>query len=371
MVGGGLGAFIGGVHRTAARLDNRYELVAGVFSEEPQEAAMSARLLHIPEDRAYKTYQQMAEREADRSDRVDVVTIVTPNYLHFPIAKAFAEVGFNLICDKPLATTVQEARELAEITLQKDLIFCVTHNYTGYPMVREARALVANGELGAIRAVRATYSQQWLTTALEKTGNRQAAWRQDPSKGGAAGCIGDIGSHAFNLAAFVTGLEVEAVCAEICTFVPDRRVDDHAQVLIRYRGGARGLVWASQVAPGEDQRLELAVYGERGGLVWQHDSAERLVVTQFGDRPRILVRGAAGMSAAATRSTRLPAGLPEGYFECFANLYSDVADAITAKLDGKPVVNPEFPTVHDGVKVIEFIHACLRSSKAGATWIPL
>ncbi|HEX7908216.1 MAG TPA: Gfo/Idh/MocA family oxidoreductase [Paraburkholderia sp.] len=371
MVGGGLGAFIGGVHRAAARLDNRYELVAGVFSEIHEEAVASARLLRVPTERTYLDYNEMAEREAERADRIDAVVIVTPNYLHYPIAEAFARRGFNIICDKPLCTTLEEARKLAAIAREAGVVFCVTQNYTGYPMVREARALVASGVLGKLRTVKVSYAQEWLTTSLETSGHRQAKWRGDPALGGMAGCVADIGSHAFNLAQFISGLDVESLCAELCTFVEGRLVDDHAQVMIRYNGGARGSIWASQVAPGEEQNLEISIYGERGGLVWRHETADRLILSIYGERPQILSRGSAGRSEAAARSTRLPAGLPEGYFECFANLYSDVAEAITARLQGKSDVVPKFPTVDDGVKVIEFIDASIRSNRDGGVWTTL
>ncbi len=368
MVGGGLGAFIGAVHRSAARLDNRFDLVAGALSDKPDEAQESARMLRIAPDRAYMTFEEMAEVESGRADGIDVVSIVTPNHLHFAIGKAFAEKGIHVICDKPLAVSLEQGRTLARIVDKVGIVFCVTHNYTGYPMVREARALVAAGELGSIRSVRVSYSQQWLTDALEQTDNRQAKWRQDPALGGPAGCIGDIGSHAYSLAAFVTGLELESVCAELTTFVSGRRVDDHAQVMLRYEGGARGLLWASQVAPGEDQNLELAVYGKFGGLVWRHEAPDRLTVTRYGDRPQILTRGGPGMSESAARASRLPAGLPEGYFECFANLYSDVSETIIAQIGGAPLSTTHFPSIEDGVKVLEFIDASLRSSHAGATW---
>ena len=274
MVGGGQGAFIGAVHRIAARLDDRYELVAGALSSDPKRARASAAELRIAPERAYPSFQEMAQKEAARDDGIDVVAIVTPNHVHHPAAKAFLEAGIHVICDKPMTTTVEDALDLVETVRRTGLVFGLTHNYTGHPMVREARARVRAGELGTIRVVQVEYPQDWLTTKLEDTGQKQASWRTDPAQSG-GGAIGDIGSHAFNLAAFITGLEAESLCADLSTFVAGRRVDDNCNVLLRYEGGARGMLWACQVAPGNENALRVRVYGDQGGLEWQQEAPDR------------------------------------------------------------------------------------------------
>lgn len=367
MVGGGVGAFIGPVHRSAMRLDNRYELVAGAFSNVKSENAGTAEMLGIDSSRNYDSYEEMAKREASRSDGIEAVTVVTPNFLHAPVAKAFLENGIHVICDKPLTTTLADARELRDIANSKKLRLCVTHNYTGYPMIRQARELVRSGALGKIRSLRVTYPQQWLCNPLEKEGNRQAEWRTDPKLSGAAGCLGDIGSHAFSLADFIVGLDIESICADILNFVPGRKVDDHAQLMIRYKGGARGMIWASQVAPGEDQNLSISIYGETASLHWEHDNANELAYWRLGEARQTLVRGGNGLQASIALSSRLPAGLPEGYFECFANIYSDFAQMM--RTDG--IDHAHVPDANDGVRVLEFVEAALASSQTGSSWFPV
>ncbi len=372
MVGGGQGAFIGAVHRIAARLDDRYELVAGALSSDPERARASAVELRIAPERAYASFAEMAARETAREDCIDVVAIVTPNHLHHPAAKAFLEAGIHVICDKPLTTSLADALDLVETVRRTGLVFGLTHNYTGFPMVREARARVAAGELGAIRIVQAEYPQDWLTTRLEETGQKQAAWRTDPAQSG-GGAIGDIGSHAFNLAAFVSGLEAEALCADLSTFVAGRRVDDNCNVLLRYPGGARGMLWASQVAPGNDNGLRVRVYGDNGGLAWHQETPDFLDLYPLGQPPHKIVRAHPSAGASAAHVTRIPPGHVEGYLEGFANLYSDCAELITARLEAREP-DPEarlVPTVEDGARGVKFITAAIESSARGAVWTGL
>jgi predicted dehydrogenase len=371
MVGGGQGAFIGAVHRIAARLDDRYELVAGALASDPERARASAAGLRIAPDRAYGSFEEMARKEAAREDPIDAVAIVTPNHMHHPVAKAFLEAGIHVICDKPMTTTVEDALDLIHTVRRTGLVFGLTHNYTGFPMVRQARAMVAAGELGRVRVVQVEYPQDWLSTRLEATGQKQASWRTDPARSGAGGCVGDIGTHAFNLAGFVTGLEIEQLCAELSTFVEGRRLDDNCQVLLRYAGGARGMLWASQVAPGNNNALKIRVYGEQGGLEWRQEWPDELHVSPLGKPPQRIVRMGPGAGEAAARASRIPPGHNEGYLEAFANLYSDIAEAITARLEGREP-DPgalDYPTVEDGAQGVKFIDSVVRSSRQGGTWV--
>jgi predicted dehydrogenase len=372
MVGGGQGAFIGAVHRIAARLDDRYELVAGALSADPERAKASAAELGIAPERAYGSYPEMAEKEVARADAIDVVAIVTPNHVHHGPAKAFLEAGIHVICDKPMTTNLADALDLVETVRRTGLVFGLTHNYTGFPMVREARERVQAGELGKLRMVQVEYPQDWLTTRLEETGQKQAAWRTDPAQSG-GGAIGDIGSHAFNLAAFVTGLEAEQLCAELSTFVAGRKVDDNCNILLRYAGGARGMLWASQVAPGNDNALRLRVYGDKGGLAWHQEQPDFLELFPLGQPPRKIVRAQPSAGASAGRVTRIPPGHVEGYLEGFANLYSDCAEQIIARLEGR---EPDpgallVPSVEDGARGVRFITAAIESSSRGAVWTDL
>jgi predicted dehydrogenase len=373
MVGGGPGAFIGAVHRIAARLDDRYEFVAGALSSDPERGRSFAIELGIAPDRAYGSYAAMAAGEAARRDRIDAVAIVTPNHLHHAPAKTFLEAGIHVICDKPLTTTVADALDLAETVRRTGLVFGLTHNYTGYPLVRQARAMVAAGELGRLRVVQVEYAQDWLTTALETTGQKQAAWRTDPAQSGPAGCLGDIGSHAYNIAAFVTGLSCAAVAADLSTFVPGRRLDDNVHMLLRFSGGARGMLWASQVAPGNDNNLRLRVYGERAGLEWRQEEPNHLTLSPLGEPPRLIRRAGAGADATAAHASRLPAGHPEGYLEAFAQLYSDLAEQIAAHRDGRPADPASLlvPDVAAGLEGVRFIAAALDSSSRASAWAML
>ncbi|MDR3493154.1 MAG: Gfo/Idh/MocA family oxidoreductase [Ancalomicrobiaceae bacterium] len=370
MVGGGRGAFIGAVHRIAARLDDRYELVAGALSSDPERALASADDLLIAPDRAYADFADMARMEAARPDCIDVVAIVTPNHLHFPAARAFLAAGIHVICDKPMTRTVAEAEALADLVEKSGLVFVLTHNYTAYPMVRQAKSMVADGVLGKLRLVQVEYPQDWLTTAVEATGSKQAEWRVDPARSGAGGSLGDIGSHAFNLAEYISGLKVETLAADLECFVPGRTLDDNANILMRFAGGAKGMLWCSQVAPGNANALKIRLYGEKGGLEWQQESPNTLLHTPFGEPPRLITRSGPGANAAAAHATRVPSGHPEGYLEGFAQVYADAAELISARLD-KRAPDPAalgVPTVHDGVRGVRFIDAAVRSGRANAGW---
>ncbi|GGH18393.1 oxidoreductase [Alsobacter metallidurans] len=370
MVGGGEGAFIGAVHRIAARLDDRYELVAGALSSTPDRALRSAQALGLAPDRSYPDFAAMARAEAARPDGIEAVAIVTPNHMHAPAAEAFLDAGVHVICDKPLTATLGEAWRLRDKAHASDRIFAVTYNYTGYPLVRHARRMIRDGELGAIRVIQVEYPQEWLSTPLEQTGQKQADWRTDPARSGAGGCIGDIGTHAFQLAHFVSGLAPSHVLAEVTTFVPGRRLDDNVQVLLRYAEGARGALWASQVAPGNDNGLRLRVFGDKGGIDWRQDEPNRLTWSPLGEAPRLIGRGTAAMNADGQRVNRIPAGHPEGYLEAFATLYSEVADAILAKRSGGSVdAAVTFPTIGDGFAGVAFVDAALRSSEGGGVWV--
>ncbi|UFZ05067.1 Gfo/Idh/MocA family oxidoreductase [Bradyrhizobium ontarionense] len=370
MVGGGQGAFIGAVHRIAARIDDQFELVAGALASDPIRAKASAKELGLASDRAYGSFEEMAKAEAARTDGIEAVAIVTPNHMHAPVAKAFLQAGIHVICDKPLTTTVAEAEELVALVRTTGRVFVVTHNYTGYPMVRQARAMVANGELGEIRLVQAEYLQDWLTERLEASDHKQAAWRTDPARSGAGGCIGDIGTHAYNLACFVSGLELDELLAELSTFVAGRRLDDDVQILLKWKGGAKGMLWASQVAVGNENALTLRVYGSKGGLEWAQENPNQLWFTPHGRPKQLLTRGGAGAIGDAARVTRVPSGHPEGYLEGFATIYAEAARAIHAARAGvKPDADVLFPTVEDGLAGVKFIDAAVKSSAAKGVWV--
>lgn len=368
MVGGGQGAFIGAVHRIAARLDDRFELVAGALSSDAARAKASAAELGIADDRAYGSFEEMAKVEAAREDGIEAVAIVTPNHMHAPVAQAFLDAGIHVICDKPMTRTVEEAEELVERVKSSGRLFVLTHNYTGYPMIRQARAMIAAGDLGDIRLVQAEYAQDWLTEKAEDSGSKQAEWRTDPSRSGAGGAIGDIGTHAYNLACFVSGLKLDELCAELTSFVPGRRLDDDVQILMRFAGGAKGMLWASQVAPGNENGLKLRIYGAKGGLEWCQEDPNRLWYTPFGEPKRLITRNGAGAGAEAARVSRVPPGHPEGYLEGFANIYREAADSIVAARDGKAAESVTYPTVEDGLDGMKFIAAAVKSSRAGGVW---
>jgi predicted dehydrogenase len=373
MVGGGEGAFIGAVHRIAARLDDHYELVAGALSATPKKAQQSGRTLGLEPDRVYSDYAAMAKAEAARADGIEAVAIVTPNHLHAPVAEAFLKAGIHVICDKPVTTTSKDAKKLLALAKKTKRIFAVTHNYSGYPMVRHARQMVKDGALGNIRVVQVEYPQDWLTEALEKTGQKQAAWRTDPAKSGAGGAIGDIGTHAHQLAAYVTGLELSELCADLSHFVKGRALDDNAQVMLRYANGARGLLWASQVAPGNQNNLRLRVYGSQGGIDWRQEQPNQLWWSPFGQPTQLIERGTGAANAAAARVSRIPSGHPEGYLEGFATLYAEIAQAIRAARPGGEKADKavHFPTLVDGLKGVEFIEAVVKSSAQGGRWVKL
>ena len=371
MVGGGKDAFIGGVHRIALRLDGYYELVAGSFSSNFDNSKKTGKDLGLAEDRIYKTYQEMAEKESSRSDAIDVVAIVTPNHLHVPIAKIFAEKGIHIICDKPLALSSKEAISLKNIVESKKLIFALTHNYTGYPMVRHARSLIQKGDLGSIRVIQAEYPQDWLTTKAEDSGLKQAEWRTDPKRSGGGGCIGDIGTHAFNLIRFITGLEIEELSADIHTFVKGRLLDDNAQIMLRFKGGAKGALWSSQVAVGNENNLKIRIYGENGGIEWRQEDPNYLYYTEFGHPTQRVTRGSGNVSKEAKDVTRIPPGHPEGYLEGFANIYNDVYKKLYAQINNQNYddSNDCYPTINDGVEGMRFIETALESSKNNGKWI--
>ena len=373
MVGGGKDAFIGAVHRIAARIDGEFDLVAGALSSTPEKARESGAALGLEPDRSYDSFEAMAEAEAAREDGIEAVSIVTPNHVHGPAAKAFLSRGIHVICDKPLTATMAQAEDLAQAIRQAKSLFILTHNYTGYPMIRQAREMIAAGDLGALRVVQVEYPQDWLTEAAEQSGeNKQAEWRTDPERSGAGGSVGDIGSHAHNLACFVAGDRVEKLAADLQAFVPGRRVDDNAHVLLRFAGGTRGMLWCSQVAPGNENALRLRVYGEKGGLEWSQEDPNYLWFTPFGEPKRLLTRGGAGASSAASAVTRTPGGHPEGYLEGFANIYAGAAQAIRAARDGRrdPILDV-LPGLEAGLEGMRFIDACVRSSREDAAWVAL
>lgn len=372
MVGGGQGAFIGGVHRIAARLDGAFQLVAGALSSDPERARASAADLGLDPARAYGSFAEMAKAERARADGIEAVAIVTPNHVHHAAARAFLEAGIHVICDKPLTSTLADAKKLAALAERSGCVFVLTHNYTGYPMVRQAREMVGKGLLGAIRLVQVEYAQDWLTERAEAEGSKQAEWRTDPARSGAGGAAGDIGTHAYNLARFVSGLELDSLSADLDSFVEGRRLDDNAHVMLRFSSGAKGMLWASQVAPGNENALKLRVYGTKGGIEWAQERPDHLWYAPFGEPKRLITRGGAGAGAAAARVTRVPPGHPEGYLEGFANIYAEAARAIKAARRGrKPAKDVLFPTVRDGVEGVAFVEACVRSSKKNGAWTRL
>jgi predicted dehydrogenase len=371
MVGGGRDAFIGAVHRIAMRLDGKIDLVAGAFSSNPEKSKLSGEDLLIDPDRVYPDYQTMVEREQKLpvGERIDFVSIVTPNRTHVPVAKAFLEGGFNVVCDKPLAFNLEEALELQRVVEKTGKVFALTHNYTGYPMVKEARELVRKGELGNLLKVVVEYPQGWLINPIDQEGQKQAAWRTNPEQTGASSCVGDIGTHAENLARYITGLEIDQLCADFTSFVKGRVLEDDANMLVRFKGGAKGVLYASQVSVGEENSLAIRVYGTKGSLEWHQEDPNDLIV-KYADAPRRTYRrGNAYLSDAAKRFTRIPFGHPEAFLEAFANIYLEAARAIEAEVNGQPIPSDcDFPTVKDGVEGMLFIATAVRSAKGGAVW---
>ncbi|HEY6456138.1 MAG TPA: Gfo/Idh/MocA family oxidoreductase [Steroidobacteraceae bacterium] len=371
MVGGGPGAFIGAIHRMAARLEGRYELVAGAFSSNRERGCTLGAQLGLAPQRTYATYEEMARTEAARPDGIEAVVIVTPNHLHYPVAKAFLETGTHVICDKPLTTTLSDALALRDLVRSSGRLFFVTYTYGAYPMVAQAREMVRCGQIGTVRVVQVEYAQGWLSTAVETQGSVQARWRTDPALAGQGGCLGDIGTHAYHLVEYVTGLRTQSVAAELSRFVPGRRLDDNVQVMLRFVGGASGSLWASQVAAGEDNALRIRIYGDTASVCWEQEHPERLRFAPLGAPPQILRRGGAGVGPWATGVTHLPAGHPEGALEGFGLLYSEVADVIIAVREQRPVPATRVATIDDGVAGMKFIDACVRSAQRDAAWVSL
>ncbi len=367
MVGGGRGAFIGGVHRMAAALDGQIELVCGAFSSDPLRSLASGTDLFLQADRCYSDYQQMFRTEASLppEKRMDVVSIVTPNHLHFGPVMMALESGFHVVCDKPLCLNMDEAKKIQVKVKSSGLIFALTHTYTGYPMVKQARQMILNKELGVIRRIVVEYPQGWLSTALESTDHKQAAWRTDPSKSGAAGAMGDIGTHAENLAEYVTGLTIKEICADLHTHISGRKLDDDGSVLLRMNNGARGVLYASQISAGEENNLRIRVYGEKGSIDWSQMEPNTLIVRWLDKSMETLRTGVGNLYPQAQAHTRIPAGHPEGYLEAFANIYRNVAYGIQARLEGEEVdpVYLDFPGVDEGVRGMEFIEAVVKSGK--------
>jgi predicted dehydrogenase len=373
MVGGGDGAFIGAVHRYAARLDDQYTLVAGALSATPDKALRSGRALGLADERCYSDYAAMARAEAARDDGIEAVAIVTPNHLHAPVASAFLKAGIHVICDKPLTASLSEAKKLRALVAKTGLIFALTHNYSGYAMVRQARAMVQQGLLGEIRVVQVEYAQDWLTEPVERAGQKQAGWRTDPARAGVGGCVGDIGTHAFQLAEYVSGQRVSELCADLASLVEGRALDDQVQMLLRFANGARGGLWASQVAPGHANDLQLRVYGSQGALAWRQEQPEQLLFTPLGRPTQLLRRGGPDAASAAARVTRIPGGHPEGYLEAFATIYSEVAQHLRAARPRGPQPDPaaHFPSIADGLRGMQFIEAAVTSSRRGGRWARL
>ncbi|MDB4018195.1 Gfo/Idh/MocA family oxidoreductase [Amylibacter sp.] len=369
MVGGGNDAFIGSIHRIAARIDGEFELISGALSSTIEKSIASGKALGLSKDRNYGTFQDMAKCEAQLADGIEAVVIVTPNHMHFPVAREFLKRGIHVICDKPLTATLSDAKKMVAAVNKSDSLFILTHNYTGYPMVRQARELVKSGALGKLRLVQVEYVQDWLS---EQVNNKQANWRTDPMLSGVGGSIGDIGTHAYNLYRFVTGLSLSQLSADLDAFVPGRRVDDNANVMMRFKGGAKGMLWCSQVALGNENGLRLRVFGEKGGVEWEQENPNQLWYTSSGEPKRLLTRGGAGTSLTANALNRIPAGHPEGYLEGFANIYTEAARSIRAVQAGQPVPKGvHCPDVMDGMEGIRFINACVNSSSRNSAWVSL
>jgi len=371
MVGGGKGAFIGDVHRKAIAMDGKAELVAGCFSQSYQNTLETGEFWSLNKDRLYKNYIDMIKAEAKRPEKIDFIIIVTPNISHYPIAKLALENGIHVVCDKPLATSCRDAQELAKLASKKDVLFCVTYAYSGFPIIKHMREMIAHGELGTIRFVAGEYPQDWLATLLEKTGQKQAAWRTDPKWAGISNCVGDIGSHIEHMVAYLTGLEIESLCARLDTFGEGRVLDDNASIMLNYKGGAKGLYWSSQIAVGHDNGFRVRIYGTKASLEWVEEDPNYCKVA-FIDKPTVrLSRGRDKMYPRAQALSRIPSGHPEGYFECFANIYSTFLTALNKKMAGEPLTKDDldFPTVQEGIRGVKFIEKCVESSKKGALWV--
>ncbi len=374
MVGGGRDSFIGGVHRKAMALDGNMELVAGAFSSSPEKALASGRDLGLSDARNHGCWQDLLDDELRRpaAERIDFVSIVTPNHMHYPVARAFVDAGINVVCDKPLVHSSEQAQDLVAAAAKSGVVFAVTYNYTGYPLVRHARDMVSSGQLGDIRKIIVEYNQGWLSTLLEASGNKQADWRTDPARSGIAGCIGDIGSHAENLAATITGLEIDSLCADLTTFVPGRQLDDDGNLLLRYRNGARGILISTQIAIGCENDLRIRIFGSQGSLTWHQEEPNRLLHAAIDAPPRLLTRACPWLCPAAVKATRLPTGHPEAFFEAFANIYAGAAEAILARREGRATaaLEADFPTLADGARGVRFIEKTVESARSAAKWTP-
>lgn len=373
MVGGGQGAFIGGVHRIAAAMDGQIELTAGCFSRDYENTKKTGEELYLDSSRCYKSYVEMAEREAalPEDKRIDFVSVVTPNKSHFPIAKQFLESGFHVVCDKPMTYTLDEAKELVGIVEKTGKVFCLTHNYTGHPLVRHARKLIGDGEIGTVRKVIVEYLQEFLSVPHEKLGMKQAVWRTDPAQSGIAGTMGDVGTHALNLLEYMTQDPVTELCADKSTFLPDRQLDEDVNALLRFESGGKGVFTISQVAPGEENGFKIRIYGSKGALVWAQENPNYMEFYKIGEPRQTLTRAGGNLSDEASAATRIPAGHPEGYLEAFANIYNGATEAIRASIDGKPIKTEaySFPTVYDGLRGMEFIYKTMESCDKGSTWV--
>ncbi|MEY3366893.1 MAG: hypothetical protein RI973_48 [Bacteroidota bacterium] len=373
MVGGGRGAFIGAVHRMAAALDGEIELVCGAFSSDPERSRLSGEDLMIPANRVYGSYKEMIEKEKKlpAGERMDIVSIVTPNHVHYGPARMALENGFHVICDKPLCFNMKEALTLQNLVDKTGLLFALTHNYTGYPLVKQARAMIRNGEIGQVRKIVVEYPQGWLTNKVEDTGSKQAGWRTDPKQSGIAGAMGDIGTHAENLAEYITGLKITSLCADISTFVEGRLLDDDGNVLLRFENGAKGILHASQISAGEENNLNIRVYGTKAGLQWFQMEPNSLYVKWLDKPMEVLRTGGARLCAEAAAHTRVPNGHPEGYLEAFANIYRNFAICVRARMEGKelPAMYNDFPTVYDGVRGMNFIDKVIASGKSNKKWV--
>lgn len=371
MVGGGPGSLIGSVHRKAAKFDGKGEIVSGAFSRKYEKTLQTGQTLDLPEDRLYESYEEMAKEESSRKDGIDFVSIVVPNALHYPIAKTFLEQGIHVVCDKPLAVTLEKAEELKTLTRKNDLLFGVTYVYSGYPMVKQARELVKSGELGEIRVVQGEYAQDWLATPVEKEGNKQAEWRMDPELTGKTNCVGDIGSHVENTVSYITDLEFDSIAANLSTFGVGRELDDNAEMMVKFSNGATGSFWCSQVAIGHDNGLNVGVYGTKGSLIWKQEKPNYLEVSYLNEPKQKVSRGRDTMYPPAEDAVRLPGGHPEGFYEAFSNIYKNFLTALEDKKGGKNI-NPEdydYPDVDSGVKGVKFIETCLESSERNSTWV--
>jgi predicted dehydrogenase len=371
MVGGGQNAFIGEVHRKAIALDGSATLVAGCFSRSHENTLATGKTLGLDEKRLYRSFDEMAEAESKRKDGVDFAVIVTPNNVHHPAAKAFLSRGIHVVCDKPLTLEVAEAEELAGLAKKKDLLFCVTYTYTGYPAVKQAREMIARGDIGELRFVNAEYPQEWLSTLLEKEGQKQAAWRADPQQTGKSNCVGDIGSHVENMVSYLTGLRISSLCARLDTLVAGRALDDNATILVNYQGGAKGVYWSSQIAVGHDNGLRVRVFGSKGSIQWSQENPNYLTVARLGRPTEVVSRGRDAFYPHAQSYSRIPSGHPEGYFEAFANIYKTYAAALARRKAGGALSEGDldFPKAEDGVSGVRFIGKCVESSSRGAVWV--